>query len=189
MVTNFDENYAFSKRKRGHIGKAMILKIVKEVERGVPRWEVVEKFKVSKSSIADWMRDYGSPRYHIRKQKLLSQAEKTSMLRGIVDGRMTVRDAMISYRVSSSTVRAWIKSYKREKGELASAMTTKNSSEGKQSAASHDEQMELLKKALLESQQHLQDANLKIQALNTLIDVAEDEFKIAIRKKAGAKRS
>ena len=41
---------------------------------------------------------------------------------------------------------------------------------------------EALKKAL-------EEAELKIKALNTLIDVAEDEFKIAIRKKPGAKQS
>jgi short-subunit dehydrogenase involved in D-alanine esterification of teichoic acids len=39
-----------------------------------------------------------------------------------------------------------------------------------------------LEKALLEAQ-------LKIKALNTLIDVAEDQLKIDIRKKSGAKRS
>jgi len=35
----------------------------------------------------------------------------------------------------------------------------------------------------------LEEAQLKIHALNTLIDVAEEQFKIAIRKKPGAKQS
>ncbi len=35
----------------------------------------------------------------------------------------------------------------------------------------------------------LEEAQLKIRALNTLIDVAEDQFKIAIRKKPGARQS
>jgi transposase len=38
-------------------------------------------------------------------------------------------------------------------------------------------------------QQQLADANLKIAALNTLIDVAEEQLKINIRKKPGAKQS
>ena len=42
------------------------------------------------------------------------------------------------------------------------------------------------KKALQEA---LEEAQLKIKALNTLIDVAEDQFKISIRKKPGAKQS
>jgi hypothetical protein len=45
-----------------------------------------------------------------------------------------------------------------------------------------DPEKEALKKAL-------EEAGLKISALNTLIDVAEDQFKIKIRKKAGARQS
>lgn len=45
-----------------------------------------------------------------------------------------------------------------------------------------DPEKEALKKAL-------EEAGLKINALNTLIDVAEDQFKIKIRKKAGARQS
>ena len=45
-----------------------------------------------------------------------------------------------------------------------------------------DPEKEALKKAL-------EEAQLKISALNTLIDVAEDQFKIRIRKKAGARQS
>lgn len=37
-------------------------------------------------------------------------------------------------------------------------------------------------------QNALQQAELKIKALNTLIDVAEEQLKIAIRKKSGAKQ-
>jgi transposase len=45
-----------------------------------------------------------------------------------------------------------------------------------------DTETDALKKAL-------EDARMKISALNTLIDVAEDQFKISIRKKAGARQS
>jgi len=41
---------------------------------------------------------------------------------------------------------------------------------------------EALKKAL-------EEAQMKIKALNTLIDVAEDQLKIDIRKKSGARQS
>jgi hypothetical protein len=45
-----------------------------------------------------------------------------------------------------------------------------------------DPEKDALKKAL-------EEAQLKISALNTLIDVAEGQFKISIRKKAGARQS
>jgi transposase len=35
----------------------------------------------------------------------------------------------------------------------------------------------------------LQEANLKIKALDTIIDIAEEQLKIDIRKKSGARQS
>jgi len=92
-----------------------------------------------------------------------------------------MREAMVAFRVSSSAIKDWQRQYKREKGELASVMGIKKSSKKKHEVQG-SEQEKTLQKALDEAQ-------LKIQALNTLIDVAEDKFKIEIRKKAGAKRS
>jgi hypothetical protein len=45
------------------------------------------------------------------------------------------------------------------------------------------------KEALEQALKKLQEAELKVKALNTMIDVAEEQFKISIRKKPGAKQS
>jgi|SRR5580658_1204316 transposase len=183
MLTNQTPDEFPGREGRGcHFSKPLILKIVQQVENGLSRSVIVEQYKISRSTIADWMRDYGSATYHAGRQGHLGQANKTSILRAVLDGRMTVREAMIAYRVGSSTIHQWIRAYKREKGELASVMGTKKSSEDKQRKGAADQEKEDLMKAL-------QQAQLQIQALNTLIDVAEDKFKIAIRKKAGAKQS
>jgi transposase len=190
MLSNEAPNEYPGRAGRGsHFSKSVILEIVKQVENGLSRGVIVEQYKISRSTISEWMRDFGSSDYHSSRKGHLSHANKTSILRSILDGRMTVREAMIAYRVSSSTINYWIRSYKREKGELASIMGTKKSSKERQSEEAIDTEKEELKKALAESRKHLQDATLKIQALNTMIDVAEDQFKIAIRKKAGANRS
>lgn len=183
MVTNqVPEEFPGREGKGCHFSKPVILEIVKKVENGLSRGVIVEQYKVSRSTIAEWMRDYGSAAYQSGRKGHLSQANKTSVLRAVLDGRMTVREAMIAYRVSSSTINQWIRTYKREKGELASIMGTKKSSKDKPGEDATDIEKQDLKKAL-------QQAQLQIQALNTLIDVAEDKFKIAIRKKAGAKQS
>ena len=52
----------------------------------------------------------------------------------------------------------------------------------KEKSPSKDLDKEVLERAL-------QEAELKIKALNTLIDVAEEQLKIDIRKKSGAKQS
>ncbi len=43
-------------------------------------------------------------------------------------------------------------------------------------------------KAVQPLQKALEDAQLKIEALNTMIDVAEEQLKIDIRKKSGTKQ-
>jgi transposase len=47
---------------------------------------------------------------------------------------------------------------------------------------SENAEIEALKKAL-------EEANMKNRALNTLIDIAEEQLKIEIRKKPGARQS
>jgi transposase len=182
MLTNqVPEEFPGREGKGCHFSKPLILEIVKQVENGLSRSMIVGEYKVSRSTIAEWMRDYGSATYHAGRKGHLSHANKTSILRAVLDGRMTVREAMIAYRVSSSTINQWIRVYKREKGELASIMGAQKSSKDKQNEDASDREKDL--------QKALQQAQLQIQALNTLIDVAEDKFKIAIRKKAGAKQS
>jgi transposase len=182
QTKSIQEEYPGRKGKRCHFSKAVILEIVKRVESGVYRSDIVKEYKISRSTIAEWMRDYGSSSYHSKKQGHVSNANKTSILRAIQGCRMTIREARIAYGVTSSTVSGWLRDYNREKGELAPAMGAKNSSKDKQSDEVSDKEKEALKKSL-------QQAQLQIQALNTLIDLAEDKFKIAIRKKPGAKQS
>ena len=182
LTKEVSQEFSGRNGKGGHFSKSAILGIVKQVENGLSRGVIVAQYKISRSTIAGWMRDYGSADYHAAKKNHLSHANKTSILRAVLDGRMTVREAMIAYRVSSSTINYWIRIYKREKGELASVMGTKKSSKEKQTPDAVDIEKEDLKKTV-------QQLQLQIQALNTLIDVAEDNFKIPIRKKAGANRS
>jgi transposase len=174
LTKQVPEEFPGREGKGCHFSKPVILEIVKQVENGLSRSIIVEQYKVSRSTIAEWMRDHGSAAYHAGRKGQLSHANKTSVLRAVLDGRMTVREAMIAYRVSSGTINQWIRAYKREKGELASIMEIKKSSKDKQNEDAPDLEKEDLRKAL-------QQAQLQIQALNTLIDVAEDKFKIAIR--------
>jgi 5-bromo-4-chloroindolyl phosphate hydrolysis protein len=69
----------------------------------------------------------------------------------------------------------------REKAELHRIATLMDKNEVRPEAISSQD-VKALKKAL-------EEAELKIKALNTLIDVAEDQFKIPIRKKPGARQS
>ena len=100
--------------------------------------------------------------------------------RNIEQGRLTVKEAKIAHNIKTEKIiRSWIAQYKTEKVEIC---IEKPSVLAKDKKTKKD----LEKEALLQA---LKEAELKIKALNTLIDVAEDQLKIDIRKKSGAKQS
>ena len=93
---------------------------------------------------------------------------------------MTIKDAKIAYHIKSEkSIRDWLRQYKREKVEICIENPVPMA---KIKPSAQDLEKEALHRAL-------QEAELKIKALNTLIDVAEDQLKIDIRKKSGARQS
>ena len=165
--------------------KRFILEIVESIERGVPRSEITRAHGIARSVICGWMRDFGSPGYHASKQGHLSQQEKRTIVRAIQEGRMTIFEARTAYRVNSTvTITKWLRESKRENAELVASNTVLMANKKQDQKPDPDTQ-----KALAEALKKLEEAELKVKALNTLIDVAEEQFKIAIRKKAGARQS
>lgn len=181
MSSNLDKK----RRSNGNYDKSFILEIVQCIERGVPRSHITREHGISKSSLAVWMRDYGSSAYHSSKKGHLNQQEKRSIVRAIEEGRMSIYEARIAYRVNSTvTITKWIKEIKRENAELVASNASLMANKKQNQQPEPDD-----KKALAEALKKLEEAELKVKALNTLIDVAEEQFKISIRKKAGARQS
>ena len=170
--------YSYSRTSQS---KQTILEIVRAVERGAKRREVINRYGMAKSTLSDWMREYGSPAYHARIRPL-SLTDRRSLVRNIDEGRMSLLEAKVAYNLAStSAVQRYLREAEKEKAELHRIATLMDKNEVISEAISSQD-VEALKKAL-------QEAELKIRALNTLIDVAEDQFKIPIRKKPGAKQS
>ena len=118
-------------------------------------------------------------------QASCSDAVKRKVVRAIEQGQMTAREAQLAYNIGSvQTVRCWRRELKAENAELVvsnpSVMKDK-SRDDKAVNASVSTDVKALQKAL-------EEAQMKIVALNTLIDVAERQLKINIRKKPGAKQ-
>lgn len=167
--------------KRPRFSKQLILEIVKSVERGATRKEIIARYGVSKSTLSGWVRDYAKASY-LESLEPLSASQRRSLVRGILEGGMSVKEAQSAYGLPSArVVRNYLEAAKREKAELSEmAKSIVTNEAGAAPIALED--AATLKKAL-------EEAELKIKALNTLIDVAEEQFKIPIRKKAGAKQS
>ncbi len=186
MSSNMDKKVV-SRRKSSHrrYDKSFILEVVESIENGTVRSAITKQHGIARSVLACWMRDYGSPAYHASKQGHLSQQEKRSIVRAIEDGRMTIYEARVAYGVNSTvTITKWLTESKRENAELVASNETLMANKEQNQQSDSDS-----KKALAEALKKLAEAELKVKALNTLIDVAEEQFKISIRKKAGAKQS
>ncbi|MDP4211616.1 MAG: hypothetical protein Q8918_14880 [Bacteroidota bacterium] len=173
--------------KRGHrsYDKRFILEMVECIENGTVRSAITREHGIARSVLAGWMRDYGSPAYHASKQGHLSLQEKRSIVRAIQEGRMTIFEARAAYRVNSTvTITKWLKESKRENAELVASNSALMANKEENQQPDPDS-----RKALADALKKLEEAELKVKALHTLIDVAEEQFKISIRKKAGARQS
>ena len=177
------ESEQFSARptKHSRYDKRLILKIVAEIEAGLPRKEATRIYQLGKTSVDSWLRKYGSVNYQQNiKRKNYSNLQKRTIVTAIEQGRMTLSEAQTAYNIrNQKTIREWLEKYKSEKVDLCIATPT-SMSKSKKTATNISN--EALQKALKE-------AELKLKALNTLIDVAEEQLKIDIRKKSGARQS
>jgi transposase len=116
----------------------------------------------------------------LEKRKVYSTAEKRSVVRAVQAG-MRVSEAMVAYNISSrSTIRSWINAFSKENMEISSSKPTEMPK--KITPETENAAIKALKMELAE-------ANLKIKALDTMIDIAEEHLKIDIRKKSGARQS
>jgi len=181
MVKKDTELTVIENGSKGHFSKQTILEVVRAVERGATRRELINRYGMAKSTLCDWMREHGSVAYQA-KIKPLSLTDRRSLVRGIEEGRMTLAEAKISYNLASTlVVKRYLREAEKEKAELQRIAALMDKNEVRSEAIS-SEDVKALKKAL-------EEAELKIRALNTLIDVAEEQFKIPIRKKPGARQS
>jgi transposase len=165
---------------RQKCSKRMIKEVVASVEAGIRRQQVCEHYDISGSCLSNWMRIYGSEDYHLRKNHSFTVQLKRSILLNIEQGTMTVRQAMSAYNITGQgTISKWRRQFQQE--NMALIATNPIVMEQLPTNPSDQKSVEL-EKALAE-------AKLKIAALEIMIDLAEQQFKIKIRKKYGAKQS
>lgn len=180
-METIQKNEVFIKRdnKKQVFDKRLVREIVKAVESGIPRRDIVTKYGMTKGTLVEWMRKYGSPAYHSSKRQVYSSLQKRTILRAIETG-MTIREAQISFGVKhAAIVRQWVRDAKQENNDLSMCNSI---SMAKPLEKKESDEVKALKQALAEAQ-------LKIQALDTMIDIAEEQLKINIRKKSGARQS
>jgi transposase len=146
---------------------------VNEVESGSTKQEVAAKYGIAYSTILSWLARFGGKSYLTMKRTMRSDQQKRIIVRKVQGGDMTFKEACLSYGIKHrNMLTAWIRKFDEGIGDIDSNEPPEPMS---------DVVFPDLKKAL-------DQANLKVLALETMIDVAEEQFKIKIRKKPGAKQ-
>ena len=169
--------YSSRMNSKQRFDKRLIAHIVDLAEQGVPRRDLINDYGMNPSTLVDWIARYGSG---VAKHKRYTAAEKRSVIRAIAEG-MSVKQAQIVFKISyPSVIRGWMKEFKEENDDLS--LIKAEDMAKKTVDPSENAELKALKKAL-------DEANLKIRALDTMIDIAEEQLKIDIRKKSGARQS
>lgn len=171
----------FCKRENNnqYFDKRLIQEIVSSIEDGCPRREAIRLHGMSKATLVRWMSTYGSASFQTAKRRIYKPTERRSVLRAI-EGGMSVKEARLSFGMrSETTIRKWLLGVEHENVDLGISKSIIMTKPDKT----------IINNELKAVQQALEEARLKIKALDTLIDIAEEQFNVDIRKKRGARQS
>jgi transposase-like protein len=179
-----DVRHSGRRNDQSNFDLRFIKKIVQQIEAGLPVLAAVAEYKLKTGTVRKWLNKYGSVAYLQQRKKPTSAQVRRTVTRAVSLGKMTIHEAGLAHGVNQNTVRVWMKNYTSEKDDLADSNLVELAKKNlKNNPVSPEIPPEV--KVL---QEQLAYATLKIAALNTLIDVAEEQLQINIRKKPGTRQ-
>lgn len=120
-----------------------------------------------------------------RVKRKYSEAFKLEVIQEVLEGKISKEEARRLYRIrSKSAILEWTRQYSGENGFDKRGKVLKN----KETEFSNHQLTEQARR-ILELEEALRLEKLKVTLSNKMIDIAEEEFGIDIRKKSGAKQS
>lgn len=148
------------------------IQIVAQIEQGILSFnEALVKYKIaSRKTLYSWVTTYAQDPSVVRKTRKHPYSHRRQVAIGIKAGLLSVQEAARQNSVSEGTIESWL------------ALLKESNLENKTKAAMPDKSLDDTTKASVEALQ------LKVAALETMIDLAEQKFGIDIRKKCGTKQ-
>jgi transposase-like protein len=162
---------------------SFIKELVNQLEAGISHRELAGQYGLHVRTLRDWGTKYGNASKIPVRRKNYTPVQKRSIARSVIEGGQTIKSAAKINCISIRTVRHWIATEKHELYSTNSIILNKSEKE------KATDQPVAVGGEIKRLQEQLAEANLRIAALNTLIDVAEEQLNINIRKKPGAKQS
>ena len=151
-------------------------KIVAQIERGeLTAAEAKVKYDIlSPRTLKTWVVRFASdPDLDIRIKQQYNQSHRRQVAFGIASGKQNQQEAARENKVGIETIRVWIREFKAETLTTAKRLPKRLPGEAS---------------TLQDAASQLKFLQLKVIALETMIDIAEKQFDIAIRKKSGTKQ-
>lgn len=111
-------------------------------------------------------------------------AMRAKIVMEVMTGKSTCLNAAKTYKTSPGNIQCWIRNYHK----FADKSTPQNMTERKKHPNGAERKIIHVPKTVEELQEALRYAQLRITALEMLIDTAEEELQIPIRKKFDAKQ-
>lgn len=125
-----------------------------------------------------------SPRY--------SESFKRKVIKEILTGRYSKKEATIYYQLPYMTIRRWLnklgQSVILEEG-IETITLKKYNTVSKKNKITESDQIRELRKQIEQLEKEKADAELKAKLYDKMIDIAEEQFKIPIRKKYVTRQS
>lgn len=151
--------------------------IVREIESGaISVKEAQLKYGIHQAyTIQTWLKEY-SEEYRTNHMRVIyTDAQRRTAVREIESGHLHIEAAIIKYRVSRDTLKDWLKAYSCESNTTLQSQEMVNKTDLEQETTKAQKQA-------------IEELKLKVAALEALIDIAEKELHIDIRKKSGTKQ-
>lgn len=163
--------------RTGHqFPEALKKKVVNQLETGeLTAAQAMDQYQIRTiDTLKTWViRFAANPELDIVARKRYKQSHRRQVALEIAAGRLTPKEAARANKVRLDCIQSWIKEFKPATPAIAQKLPKKLSSET--SSTQHAEQQ-------------LKLLQLKVIALETMIDIAEEKFDIDIRKKSGTKQ-
>jgi transposase-like protein len=145
-------------------------RIVAQIEQGeITRQQALQQYGIADpDTLRSWILRYAvSPERILG--KIFTKADKRQAAYRIINGEISNSQLATELKVGTSTLRKWTRDVRAEMGLSKTSKDTPSLVE----ISSHEQTLDL---------------RLKVAALETMIDIAEKELNIDIRKKSGTKQ-
>ncbi len=166
-------------RKRNYQSLEVKRQAVESYEQGtVPVTDLLKQYKINHSTLWRWRKQLNQEKPIRQARPHHPQELRLRVVKQIITGAFTIKTASAHFGMSISTLERWCLKYSSQISGSTDPMAKKRANE----STPESERIRQLERAL-------EDANLKILGLETIINVAEKDLKIDIRKKPGTKQS